>query len=249
MSDEYPIKAVHTCFRILTEIHNREGAGVSELARSLDLSKAGVHKHLQTLSQLGYLSRDGDEYCIALGFLGLGLTARSRFRVYQVSTSLLRDLAETSGYVASLSSHQNGNGICVAQTCANDSLTYPTREGDRISLHATAAGKAMLAYRPVEEIERYLTDGLDPITPKTITNSDEFRRELQSARDRRVVFDREESREGWQSVASPITDLDQVAIAAVSVSGPVDKLTGKRLEEDITGLVVSTAKSIENRLL
>lgn len=249
MTDEYPIKAVHTGFRILTEIHRRDGAGVSELARALDLSKSGVHKHLQTLSRLGYLARDGDEYHVGLGFLELGLAARSRFSVYQVGVGALEDLAQTSSYVASLSAYQNGGAVCIAQRCTNDSLRHPVREGDRIPLHAAASGKAMLAYRPSEDIERYLAGGLDPTTPKTITDPEAFRRELRSARDRRVVFDREESREGWQSVASPITNADQVAIAAVSVSGPVDKVSGKTLEEDITGLVVSTAKSIENSLL
>lgn len=249
MSDEYPVKSVHTAFRIVYELHRRGGAGVSELSRALDLSKGGVHKHLQTLSELGCLAREGDEYHIGLGFIELGLTARSRFPVYRVAATAIENLAVTSGYVASLVAYESGRGVCVAQTSGNDSLDHPIQEGDGVPLHATAAGKTMLAYRPADEVERYLTGGLDDVTAKTVTDDDEFRRELQSARDRRVAFDREEFTEGWQSVASPITDSNQEALAAVSVSGPVNKVSGKTLEEDITGLVVSTAKSIENSLL
>ena len=35
-------------------------------------------------------------------------------------------------------------------------------------------------------------------------------------------------------------------IDAVSAGGAIRDVIGKRLEEDITGLVISTAKSIEN---
>jgi DNA-binding IclR family transcriptional regulator len=249
VSDDYPVKATHTSFRVLREVMQRDGAGVSELARALDLSKSAVHKHLTTLSRLGYLSREGDDYHLGLGFLELGVAARDRLDVYEVAVPSVRNLAEVSGYVATLLVYESGRGVCVAQLRGDDDLGYPMREGDRVPLHATAGGKTMLAYRPDEEVDSLVAGGLDAVTEKTITDADSLARELRSVRDRRVAFDREEYAPGWQSVASPITDSATRAIAAVSVSGPIEQMSGKTLEEDITGLVVSTAKSIENDLL
>lgn len=134
MGEEYPVKAVHTAFRIISEIHQRNGAGVSEIARALDLSKGGVYKHLQTLSNLGYLSREGDEYYVGLSFLEIGLAARARFPVYQFAVDAIENLAETSGYVASLVAYEGGRGVCVAHANKNDSLKHPIQEGDRVPL-------------------------------------------------------------------------------------------------------------------
>lgn len=110
-------------------------------------------------------------------------------------------------------------------------------------------GKAILAYLPAEERERAIADGLTSFTEKTITDRDELEDELQSVRDRRTAFEREEFTEGYQCVGSPIIGSNAQPVGAVSVSGSTAEMTGKRLEEDMTGLVVSTAKSIENETL
>ncbi len=117
----------------------------------------------------------------------------------------------------------------------------------KIPLHATAGGKAILAYLSEEEREMVIEEyGLPAVTEKTITDREALESELQSISDRRVAFDREECASGYQCVGSPIVDSSNRAIGAVSVTGSIQEMTGKRFEEDITGLVVSTAKSIEN---
>lgn len=249
MTDDYPVKATYTSVRVLRAVMRADGIGVSELARRLDLSKSAVHKHLRTLSAVGFLTREGDDYHLGLGLFELGVAARDRLSTYGVALPAVERLADVSGYVATLLVHEAGRGVVVAQIQANDSLTPPFGEGDSVPLHATAGGKTILAYRPGSEVDSLLEDGLDAVTEKTITEGERLRRELQSVRDRRVAFDREEYANGWQSVASPVTDTQQRAIAAVSVSGPTEGMSGKTLEEDITGLVVSTAKTIENELL
>ncbi|ELZ28512.1 IclR family transcriptional regulator [Halogeometricum pallidum JCM 14848] len=249
MNDEYPVKATHTSVRVLRAVMGARGVGVSELARRLDLSKSAVHKHLQTLTALGLLAREGDDYYLGLGLLKFAVAARERFRVYEVALPAVEQLADVSGCVASLLVYESGRGVVVAQTRGDDALTPPLSEGDAVPLHANAAGKTILAYRPAEEVDRVVAAGLEAVTENTITDGERLRRELGSIRDRRVAFDREESATGWRSVASPVTDSRQRAVAAVSVSGPTDRMSGKTLEEDITGLVVSTAKSVENDLL
>ncbi|SFR67827.1 IclR family transcriptional regulator [Halogeometricum limi] len=249
MTAEFPVKATHTSARVLRTVAEADGVGVSELARRVDLSKSAVHKHVQTLTALGYLTREDDDYHLGLALFELGTAARDRLPVYEAALPAIDRLADVSGGVATLLVYESGRAVAVAQTRANGSLSPPIREGDGGPLHATAGGKTILAYRPDEEVERLVADGLDAVTQKTITDGDALRRELQSVRDRRVAFDREEYAEGWQAVASPITDSEQQAVAAISVSGPTERMSGKTLEEDITGLVVSAAKSIENDLL
>lgn len=75
------------------------------------------------------------------------------------------------------------------------------------------------------------------------------RSELQSIRDRNIAFNRGELSENWQCAASPIVAVNGDPVGAVSVTGPSDKIYGKRLEEDTAGLVSIVAKTIELELL
>ncbi|RDZ35594.1 IclR family transcriptional regulator, partial [Haloferax sp. Atlit-19N] len=46
----------------------------------------------------------------------------------------------------------------------------------------------------------------------------------------------------------PVLDDDGRPLGAIEVLGPPPRMSGKRLEEDTVGLVVSGAKDVENKL-
>ena len=248
-NDRPPIKATTTSFRILEAVRERDGAGVTELARELDLAKSAVYKHLMTLTDLGYLVKQGTTYFLSLTFQGFGERARERYPIHAAEPAI-DNLAGTTGMVANFMIYENGFGIYAYQSRAPGADEPPASAYSRVPLHATAGGKAILAFLPAEEREHVIEQrGLSAVTEKTITDRDTLDDELQSVRDRRIAYEREEFTPNHQCVGSPVVDSSAHTIAAVSVSGPTDEMTGKRLEEDATGLVVSTAKSVENQSL
>jgi DNA-binding IclR family transcriptional regulator len=243
------VKTTQTSFRIIESIKDQPGIGVSELSRKIDLSKSAVHKHVRTLVDMNYLVCEDDLYYLSTRFLSLGMRARERFPV-DAAERIIHDLADTTGHTSNLVVHENGRGVYALRAkpvgVGSDGVT----EGDAIPLHATAGGKAILAFFPANKRAKTLGESeLQPYTTKTITDRAQVERELQSVRDRRVAFDREEYIQGRQCVASPITDGDGNPVAAVSVTGVIERMSGKRLEVDITGLVASAAKSIQKELL
>ncbi|MCU4800549.1 IclR family transcriptional regulator [Halobacteria archaeon HArc-gm2] len=249
MADSVPrVKATETSFRIIELLDERQGAGVSELAREVDISKSAVYKHVKTLERLGYLVREGDDYFPSNRFLDLGRGARGRLPVEAIRR-VIGDLAETTGHTSSFIAHEDDRGVYALRIGSVDAAG-DLSEGDVAPLHATAGGKAILAALPADEradiVER---TGLEAYTEKTITDERALERELRSVRDQRVAFDREEFIDGHQCVASPVVDGDGEPVGAVSVTGNIHHMSGKRLEEDVTGLVTSAAKSIENALL
>ncbi|WP_101295592.1 IclR family transcriptional regulator [Halegenticoccus soli] len=242
------VRTTTTSLRIVEALRELDGAGVTELANRLDISKSAVHKHLTTLHRLGYVRREGNTYQVGLQFLHLGLYARDRLPVFETGRDAVERLAEATGHATNLMVYDGGYGVYVRHIPGGGD--DPIREGERVYLHATAAGKAILAFLDEGERRSVLERiGLPEMTEKTITDRARLERELRSVRDQRLAFDREEYAEGYQCVASPVVGPDGVTAAAVSVSGSMDRMTGKTLEEDVTGLVVSTAKSIENELL
>lgn len=237
-----------TSFRIIEALKSREYAGVTELAEELDLAKGTVHKHLNTLRELDYVIKEDHEYRLSLSFLGLGTAVRSRLPVYQEAQRPLENLTAATDEVASLMIPEHGYGIYVQRIHEGDHPNVHVNEGERLPLHATAGGKAILSYTPADERERILdVRGLPQHTENTITDRDVLIDELRMIRDRRTSYDRAEYRENWHCIAQPITNEDNRAIAAVTVSGPAERMEQKDSATDIASLVGSTVNSLQNR--
>jgi len=236
---EYPVGTTATAMRVVEALLARGEAGVTELAAELDLSKGAVHNHLRTLTELGYVVRSDGRYRVGTGFLDLGTRAREQLPIYDTARPEVAALARASGEVAALVVEEHGQAAYVLVVGDEDDETS-LRPGLRRPLHADAAGKAILAHRPEGET-RDLLAGRDH-APETEQSAlfEEFR----AVRKQGVAFDRGEGETSLGSVAAPVTDEDGHAIGAVAVAGPSDRMSGKRLEEDVTGLIVSSATSI-----
>lgn len=244
--DGVSVQATATTFAVIEALRDRHRGGVTELASELDLSKSAVHNHLSTLVALGYVRRTSGSYQLTHEFLRLGLTTRERNPIYDAAKSDLRTLAETTGEIVNLVVPEADHGVYLYRVGDGE---HPIPEGGQVSLHASAAGKSILAFRDYDAVDAYVdTHGLPSLTERTVTDPATLRSQLRSIRDQRVSFDRGEQTPDWQCVASPIVVEDE-PVAAISVSGPAERMRGKRLEEDVTGLVVSTAKAIELELL
>ncbi|WP_246998244.1 IclR family transcriptional regulator [Halosolutus gelatinilyticus] len=242
-------KTTVTSFRLIEALKDRDGAGVTELADDLDLAKGTVHKHLNTLRRLDYVVKDGRSYRLSVSFLGLGTSARARLPIYEVAERPLEDLAAATGEVASLMVPEHGYGIYIGRESTGEQSDVDAKEGDRLPLHATAGGKAILSYTPPADREAIVEyRGLPKLTENTITDRDALEDELQLTRDRRMAYDRGEHREDRHCIACPITDRDERAIAAVTVSGPATRMKEKDASTDFASIVGSTINSIQNAL-
>jgi len=245
-TDTVAVQATATSFRIVEELYDRDGSGVTELADALDVSKSAVHNHLSTLCDLGYVKNVEGTYELTHQFLQIGFKTRERNPVYHAARSEIRILARNTGAIANLVVPEDAEAVYLHRIGARD---HPVAVGDGVRLHAAAAGKAILASRSRERVDEYVSRyGLDRETDRTVTDPATLRAELRSIRDRNIAFDRGELDENWQCVASPVV-VDGDPVGAVSVSGPSDEMQGKRLEEDTAGLVSSAAKTIELELL
>nr|WP_305148919.1 IclR family transcriptional regulator C-terminal domain-containing protein [Halobellus inordinatus] len=167
--------------------------------------------------------------------------------LYQTASPEVNGLAESTGESTALVVPEHGEAVHAAVEDAerNDRRI---RLGSRLPLHATAAGKLILAYRSRDEVEAYVeTHGLDRLTDRTVQSPSDLRDELRSISDRGLAFDRGEVWEDMRSVAAPIRQGERgdAFAGAVAVLGPAERLSGKRLEEDLPGLVLSAAKRIE----
>ncbi|WP_415380124.1 IclR family transcriptional regulator [Halosimplex sp. TS25] len=243
---EPKIRATAVSFRIFDSIKDNDGLTLTELVEELDKPTSTVHDHLQTLTNLGYLIREGDEYVLSMKFLELGGHARTRSQLCRIAESEIQDLALDVGDHANLMVEENGLGVFLLKRKGDQALSLDTFEGKRVHLHTTALGKSMLAYMDEDRLDGIIEEhGLPGVTENTITDEAELRAELEAIRERGYATDDEERLAGIRCIAAPIRTSGDEVVGAVSVSGIKSRMRGDHFHERIPQKVESTVNVIE----
>ncbi|MFB6223490.1 MAG: IclR family transcriptional regulator [Haloarcula sp.] len=249
MTDEpqYAVEATQTSVAILEALVDAVGpAGVTELANTVGVSKSVAHNHLSTLRAAGYVVKRAEKYEASLRPLALGERTRDNLSFYQAAKQQLDNLAAATGETATLFVLEETAGVPVSISEPEDGWSVPFRAGERLPLHVNAPGKALLSSLPSNRVDSILGEKkLVAPTDATIVDPDELTEELHRIRDDGIAFCRGEQYEGIIGVAAPLPDVRDNRIAALGISGPVERLNGRYLREDITGQVLSTTKSIQ----
>lgn len=225
------VKSVRTTFEILERLKTEDGVTLTELTDQFDLSKSSIYNYLKTLEHDGYVVQQNDRYYPGLRLLDLGGYARHLEQIYDIAKPEVENLAAETGEMVNLLVEQNGRGVYLFQAHGDQAVSTDTYIGQRVFLHSTALGKAILAHLPDDRVEEILdTHGLPPETPATITDEGELYDELDRVQKRGAAFDREERVKGLCCVAAPIINNNDIVEGAISVSGPASRMHDDRLE-------------------
>ena len=240
-----PVGATDKTLRIIEELKSRDGAGITELAEALDMSKGTVHNHLSTLQEHEYVVKEKSGYRLALRFLEMGEYTKQQTKFLEVAKSDVDELAEETGEIANLMIEEHGRGIYLYISKGEQAVNLDTHVGTRQYLHTSAVGKSILSKMDDDRFEWVIDrHGLPAETPNTVTNEETLLEELDEIRERGVAFDGEERAEGIRCVAAPITDNQDNLFGSVSVSAPSTRLKGERLRQEIPEKVQHVATVI-----
>ena len=243
---ENGIQSIRKAFRVVRTIQELDGASLTAIARELDMPQSTAHNYLNSLTDAQYLvDRDGT-YRVGIRFLEHGAYARNRMEIYDVAKPEVDKLAEETGELANLLVEEHGRGSYLHRARGRDAVQVEAHVGTRVSLHSTALGKAILAHMPPERREEIIDRrGLPERTPRTTTDRGELSDELQDVRDRGYAFDNGERLEGLRCVAAPVRNQSERVLGAVSVSGPMNRLRGARIDEELPRQLLEAVNVIE----
>ncbi len=246
------LKTVETTISIVEGLEELDGAGVTELADHLGLSKAAVHNHLSTLARHHFVVQEGEEYSLGLRFMALGEYVKHQNALYQAGQNEVDELAERTGEYGHLMAEQHGMGYHVhkAQGAEAVAEAYHDLNLEKpYHLHHSAIGKAVLAFMPDDRIEAVIDQyGLPKRTENTITDRETLYDEIERTRIRGYAVNDEEEIQGLRAVGAPIQTSTRGLVGAVSVSGPVSRMKGEWFEAELPELVLQTANVIELNL-
>lgn len=240
------IKSTDTMFAILETIQSHDGAGVTEIASELGVSKSTVHSHLSSLLENRCVVKEGTTYHIGLRFLNFGGYARNRNGRYDIIKPEIDGLVEETGESAKMLVEEHGRGIYLYQARGDRAVKTDSHVGTEVYLHCTALGKAILAHLPEERVHEIVDrHGLPEKTPKTITDRNALFDELEAVRSRGYARDDGERIPGIRCIAAPIRMDGGEVLGAMSVSGPTKRLEGERFRTEIPELVCRAARVVE----
>lgn len=226
------------------------GIGLSEVARLSNLHHATVYRLLWTLGEGGLVecSQDDRRYKLGLGVLELAGALLETLEIRQVARPVLPWLAGISGETAHLATLDRDEMVYLDRVDGPHPVTLRTRLGFRLPAHATSVGKAFLAFSSPTVIERVLQSSrLARYTEHTITDRDVFLAHLEQVRRQGYAVDNQEHRLTIRCVGAPIFDHRGQPAAAVSIAGPVFRLSARRIRESAE-LVKEAARKISQAL-
>lgn len=242
------IQSDENLFDIIELIREKGGAGVTDLASDLGLSKSTVHAHLTTLKRRGYVVNADGTYELGLHFFHHGITAQHEHPLYPMAKRKVNHLVRETSERAWCQVEQNGMAYYLCGAEGEQSVQPPVQLGEVVHLHQIAAGKAILAFLPEDRVERIVDrHGLPAQTEHTITDRDELLATLEEVRERGYAFNMEESLTGVHAVGAPIR-VDGTVFGSLSVVGPAHRIKGDRLHEELPELLLGATNELQVNL-
>ena len=226
-----PVQSVDRAVAIL-EILARDGeAGVTEVARELDVHKSTASRLLAALDRRELVTQDTarGKFRLGVGIVRLAGAASRKLDVVQESRPVCRALAQEVGETVNLAILSGRDALYLDQVAGPAALSPHNWAGQRIPLHATSDGKVLLAYLPEGELTACLAPPLARFTNRTITDLAEFGELLAEVRRRGFATAVEELEAGLTAIAVPVRNAEGNVIASISASGPSFRIPAERI--------------------
>lgn len=198
--------------------------GVSKVGRALEIPKSTAFELMNSLADQGLLRRAGrGRYRLGWRLFEFGQALLDAAQYRTEAHEIMHDLAEAWGvavHLAVLDGFQ-AQYIEKLQPTRTVTMLASPRIGARVPAHCSGAGKVLLAHRGWDEISTLLQlHGMPALTPSTVTIPEELAGELEVIRARGYGYEDEEAAAGLCCVAAPIRDVQNGAIAAISLYVP-----------------------------
>lgn len=209
------------------------GMTLSELSLQLGIAPATIHRLLYTFEQSGYVYQDSDlgAWFVGVKAFSVGSSFVNRRNLVTIARPYMFELMRSSGETVNLAIEDAGEVVFINQVECDEMMRMIVNLGSRAPIHASGAGKALLATMPDAEVQKILRKhGLQRFTEKTIHTVSRLKSEMAVIKARQYSVDDEEHARGLRCVAATIHDEAAIGCAAISISGPVARIDDQRLD-------------------
>lgn len=249
-AESSPVQALDRGLNLLRLLAAERGISLSDLAMQAGVPTSTAHRLLTTLQSHRFAEFDetSQHWMIGVEAYRIGSGFLNRINLVEAAQPIMQALVKETGETANLAIVDDGEVVFVRQIESPNPIRAFFRPGTRSTMHASGAGKALLAERSQKDVEDILQHrGLQKFTEKTITKPSDLFSELERIRTRGWSFDDEERYVGMSCVAAPVFGPTEEPVAAISVSGPSARFSEQSVA-DFSIVVRNSAKELTSSL-
>ena len=219
---------------------------LQDISLKVEMPASTVMRLLNTLMSYKYVNQDSEtlKYSLSLKFCQISDSIHSQFSVRDVVRPYLLELSERCQESVCLGIEEDMMVLYIDVVDGPDKmLRTMQRIGKTAPLHSTGVGKLLLLNYDEEKL-KILSEkkGLVQLTKNTIISLEQLKEELREVASHGYAFDKEECEIGAKCIAAPIRDYTGKVIAGISVSGPVSRISLKKMQLIIEILTDISAK-------
>lgn len=234
---DYHIRSVQRALQVLNAFSmTNPYLGVTEIAEITAIHKSTVHAILITLEDEGYVAKDIEKqkYFLTYKLFQLGSIVVQNVNALSISRPYMELLCKDTGQSVSLNVLSQKKRLVVDVFENEQPLKLTLYPGELLSLHSSAAGKVLMAGLSKDEFEDIVsTEGLKPMTHKTITDKKILEAELELVRKNGYALCIGESY--WAgSVGVPLKNYAGQVVASLCIYGPIQDYESNKLDNYIS---------------
>jgi len=226
-----PVGVLSKALRVVDLLQDsRSPLSLHEISIQAGINKSTALRLLAHLEGENYLRRnEKGGYSLGRKFLRLGSDYNVQAPLREMARESLWELWRVTQETINLAVLDGLDVVYIDCLESPHDLRLVSNVGMRAVLYRTALGKALLAFQPVEQCGRLVKSlRFQTFTPHTVTSAFELTRELDSIRQSGFAVDNEESVMGLRCIAAPVLDTREIAVAAISISGPTSRITPQK---------------------
>ncbi|MFK7962386.1 MAG: HTH-type transcriptional regulator BhcR [Burkholderiaceae bacterium] len=245
-TDPTTVQALDRGLQLLSLLATERRISLTEIALRAGMPSSTAHRLLATLESHQFAEFDTSSQCWKIGVeaFRVGTGFLRQVNLIEIAQTMMQTLVKNTGETANLAIPEGGSVVFISQVETSHPIRAFFNPGTRSPMHASGAGKALLAELTREEVETRLQEtGLPAFTEKTITSTKDLFAELAKIQAQGWSFDDEERYDGMCCVAAPVFNAHGQAVAALSVSGPSARFSTQTIT-DVSAAVRQSAAQV-----
>jgi DNA-binding IclR family transcriptional regulator len=240
------IQSVDRALRILSALQGARRLSLTEIAARLELPPSTVHGIVKTLvaHRMVIQEPDSSRYRLGPAVLRLGNVYLDTLELRSTVVAWAEELARRTGLAVRTGVLLLDDVVIIHHQPRPDGSRQMPEVGIVIPAHASALGKAILAYEPGDALAR--PGARRSMTGETVTDPEELRTQLaEVVRPAGIATEVEEAVLGECGLAAPVFDASGTVAGAVGVVVPANEWP---VDASVTDAVRATARTVSREL-
>jgi len=241
------MRPVQIALQLIEALAVKQPAGVTELAAAIDVPRSTAQRALMALRNCGWIEfADESRGTWSLSMRALITAGRATLAhgtLRNIAIPVMEELRRSTQETIHLMVRSDDRVVLVERVDGILPGDQFRPFGSDAPLTLTATGKAILAALPTAELDVLLKKPIPRHSEMSVTDPAELRKELRRVREQGYAVTRGGNRSNVGAIGAAILDAADWPFAAISVSGPIDRMTAARCRK-FGPLVADAARRI-----